>query len=82
MNNAATVHPSPKVNTATIPVNAPTSSAAVRAVRETLRANGRTLTTVSVVTVEPARPEAQAAITFPGSTECFVLRVEYTKDPS
>lgn len=74
------IHPSPKVNSVTIPVNAPTSSAAVRAIRETLAKAGRTLTTVKVVAVEAARPFADVAIDFPGSTECFVLRAEYVKE--
>jgi hypothetical protein len=72
------IHPSVKVRTVTVPVNAPTASAAVRACREVLAANHRTLVDVVVAKVTANVPEAQAAITYPGSTQCFFLRVEYT----
>ena len=73
------IHPTPKVSTVTIPVNAPTSSAAVRAIRETLAKAGRTVETVKVISIEDARPFSEVAIDFPGSTECFVIRVEYSR---
>lgn len=75
--NVATIHPSPKVNTVTIEVNARTASEAVRAVRETLARSGRTLTTVSVLGTADVKPFAEVGISFPGSTACFTLRVEY-----
>lgn len=81
MNNAATVHPAPKVSTATIPVNAPSAMQAEAAIRETLAASGRRLVEgrSTVVRITADVPASQAAITFPGSTQCYTLRVEYTK---
>lgn len=79
MNRTATIHPTPKVKTLTVPVNAPSAMQAEQAIRETLATNGWTLVEGrSVVThVEAARPFGDVAIDFPGSTQCYVMRVEY-----
>jgi len=61
------------------PVNAPTAAAASRALRETLEKAGYELVTITVDHIENARPEREAAITFPGSDTCFVMKIEYKK---
>lgn len=79
MVNVATIHPAPKVHTATIPVNADYSADAVRAIRETLAEAGRTLVGWGLASRGPAVHPSKAAITFPGASECLSIRVEYVK---
>lgn len=79
--STATIHPSAKALTMTIPVNAPSAMQAEAAIGETLAASGRRLVEgrSTVVSITADVPASQAAITFPGSTQCYTLRVEYTK---
>jgi hypothetical protein len=63
-----------------IPVNARTAAGAIRAIRETMERGGRTVISAAVESIEPVRPFANVAISFPRATDCFIISVEYRKD--
>jgi hypothetical protein len=75
------IHPSPKVSSVTIPVNAPSAEAAERAIRQELAKAGRTLVEGEsrVTKVERRRPFRDVAIDIDGSDQCYLMRVQYVK---
>jgi hypothetical protein len=66
--NVATIHPSVKVNTLTIPMQAGSAMAALRDLRETLAKAGREIVNAKVLSFEGTTPDCT-----------YILRVEYVK---
>lgn len=74
----AKVHPSSKTMTVTVPINAPSAPAAQSVLEDALARSGRRLISARVIGIEGLRPFSRVAINVANSTECYLLRAEYT----